>query len=452
MGTVPGVATAAGDAKRWYKGMLHCHSYWSDGRAFPEQSVQAYCRRGYHFYCLSDHNRLGKDGAYWRNVCEDEGPWPKNVHRPIFEKYRKDFPDADIREKDGKTQVRIKTFDEIKAKFDRPGRFLVLPGMEVTRITTHPHWADRTQVHMNYVNLNKGLASALAGPLIQSYGKSSSEIVGKTYGEIKALAAELGAPPHLVFLNHPQWRFWDVVPQYLIDNPDVRYFEVCNGGADIPLPRYVSAHDVSCDRFWDVVLAHRCRVGAPLLFGIGSDDAHFYPDSGTSEKCYPFADAYVQVRADALTPEALVAAMDRGDFYASCGVDLEDVQADAETGRLTVSVPAKPGVSYTIRFVGTKRDFKAGVEAEVLFKGDERAQVGERCLPIYSETIGVVFKSVSGKPGERVEASYALQADDLYVRAIVESSEAVTGYAKRSPQHPQHPQAWTQPLRRKFSP
>ena len=163
MGTVPGVATAAGDAKRWYKGMLHCHSYWSDGRAFPEQSVQAYCRRGYHFYCLSDHNRLGKDGAYWRNVCEDEGPWPKNVHRPIFERYRKDFPDADIREQDGKTQVRIKTFDEIKAKFDRPGRFLVLPGMEVTRITTHPHWADRTQVHMNYVNLNKGLASALAG-------------------------------------------------------------------------------------------------------------------------------------------------------------------------------------------------------------------------------------------------------------------------------------------------
>lgn len=117
-----------------------------------------------------------------------------------------------------------------------------------------------------------------------------------------------------------------------------------------------------------------------------------------------------------------------------------------------MSVPAKPGVSYTIRFVGTKRDFKAGVEAEVLFRGDERAQVGERRLPIYSETIGVVFKSVSGKPGERVEASYVLQDDDLYVRAVVESSEAVTGYAKRSPQHPQHPQAWTQPLRRKFSP
>ena len=27
---------------RWYRGMLHMHSHWSDGRALPEQAVAAY--------------------------------------------------------------------------------------------------------------------------------------------------------------------------------------------------------------------------------------------------------------------------------------------------------------------------------------------------------------------------------------------------------------------------
>ena len=449
MGAVPSVAKATGGIKRWYKGMLHCHCYWSDGRAFPEQGAKAYYDAGYHFYCMSDHNRLGKNPNYWRDVCEDEGNWPKNVFRPIFESYRKTFPDAEIREQGGKTQVRIKTFDEIKKKFDEPGRFLVLPGMEVTRITTHPRWADRTQVHINYVNLNKGLASALAGPLIQDYGKSSSEIVGRTCGEIKALADELGAPPHLVVLNHPQWRFWDVLPQYVLDHPEVRFFEICNGGSDIPLPANMSEKDFSCDRFWDIVLANRCRANGNLLYGIGTDDAHWYPNSGTPQDPFPFADAYIQVRAEALTAEALIAAMDRGDFYASCGVDLEDVIADSEKGMLAVSVPAKDGVAYAIRFVGTKRGFDAGVRGSVRFAGDAAQSIGPRDYPLYSDSIGITLKSVSGKPGERVEASYALQDDDLYVRAIVESSEPVTGYAKTSHQHPQHKLAWTQPIRRR---
>ena len=261
-----GCCAVRGGGKRWYKGMLHCHCYWSDGRAFPEQGAKAYYDHGYHFYCMSDHNRLGKDPAFWRDVCEDEGPWPKNVFRSIFESYRRTFPDAEFREKDGKTQVRIKTFDEVKAKFDQPGRFLVLPGMEITRRV-----GGERHVHMNYVNLDRGLATAEAGALIQDYGNAVSEVIGKSIGEVKGLAAELGDPAQ---------------------------------------------------------------------------------------------------------------------------------------------------------------------------------SLGVRDYPLYSEAIGVVFKSVSGKPGERVESTYALGADELYVRAVVESSEPVAGYAKTCHQHPQRRMAWTQPLRR----
>jgi len=440
LGAWPGAAAIG--TKRWYKGMLHCHCYWSDGRAFPEQGAAAYLKHGYHFYCMSDHNRLGKNPSYWRDVCENEGNWPKNVCRPIFESYRAAFPDAEIREQNGKTQVRIKTFDEIKAKFDAPGRFLVLPGMEITRTVGERH------VHMNYVNLDKGLASAEAGGLIQGCGGTVSEVIGRSYGEVKSLAAALGDPAHLFCVNHPHWRFWDVMPQDVLDHPEIRFFEICNCGSDIPLPKNMSEKQFSCDRFWDIVLANRCRAKGNLLYGIGSDDAHWYPDSGTPQNPFPFADAYIQVRAEELTPEALIAAMARGDFYASCGVDLEDVVADPSEGRLAVSVPAKPGVSYTIRFVGTKADFTDGVRGTVHFDGDASHGLGPRDYPLYSDSIGVTLKSVSGLPGERVEGSYTLADDDLYVRAIVESSEDVEGYAKTSHQHPRRKLAWTQPLRR----
>jgi len=42
-----GCATGRFGSGRWYKGMLHSHSYWSDGRAFPEQAVACYKALGY---------------------------------------------------------------------------------------------------------------------------------------------------------------------------------------------------------------------------------------------------------------------------------------------------------------------------------------------------------------------------------------------------------------------
>jgi len=308
-------------------------------------------------------------------------------------------------------------------------------------------WKDRSQLHLNYVNLMKPLPSAQTGYFIQDYGREISDILGKTLDEVRALAQVLGDPPHLVMVNHPHWRFWDVTPQDVLDHPEVRFFEVCNNGSDIPLPPDMSERDFSCDRFWDVVLAHRCRANGRLLYGVGTDDAHWYPDTGTTQASFAFDDAYVQVRADALTPEALMAAMDCGDFYASCGVDLEDVCADVQAGRLDVVVPAKPGVRHTVRFVGTKRDFKAGVLREIQYKCDPTGAIGARRIPVYSDTIGVTLKTVEGRAGERTAASYVLQPDDLYVRAVVESSEPATPCGLKCHQHPKRQMAWTQPLR-----
>ena len=46
--------------RKWYKGNLHTHSYWSDGDEFPEMITDWYKSAGYHFMALSDHNILAE--------------------------------------------------------------------------------------------------------------------------------------------------------------------------------------------------------------------------------------------------------------------------------------------------------------------------------------------------------------------------------------------------------
>ena len=57
------------------------------------------------------------------------------------------------------------------------------------------------------------------------------------------------------------------------------------------------------------------------------------------------------VRATELSAQALVTAMEAGDFYGSSGVLLESVVVNEE--RLSITVRAEPGVRYRIRFIGT---------------------------------------------------------------------------------------------------
>lgn len=76
--TMPTVAACAPlpGKKWWYKGNLHCHTYWSDGRAFPDQAIREYRDAGYDFCAVTDHNRMGENRDFWRKVEPTEGGWP----------------------------------------------------------------------------------------------------------------------------------------------------------------------------------------------------------------------------------------------------------------------------------------------------------------------------------------------------------------------------------------
>ncbi|MBR2940934.1 MAG: hypothetical protein IKC14_06455 [Kiritimatiellae bacterium] len=446
-----GATAAPRDKKRWYKGNLHCHTYWSDGRAFPDQAIREYRDAGYDFCAVTDHNRMGENRDFWRKVEPTEGGWPPLVCRRNFDVYRKEFPWADVRERNGATEVRLQTLTELIERYAKPGEFLVMRGVEITRNFSFSRGSYN--MHMNYVNLDKIPEDIEKARLIQEMPgcKDVCAMIRDTRKRVRDLAASLGNPPHVCFFNHPHWRYYDAVAQDLIDNPDVRFFEVCNTGADFPPVGLLPDDGLYNDRFWDAINATRAKAGQPLLYAVANDDCHIYPCTKTEKPC-TFGEAYNMVRADALTPAALFEAMEKGDSYASCGVDLEDVQFDGRT--LHVAVSAKKGVAYTIKFITTKRSADTEVVQTVALpqKGPVNKYESRpaRTVPIYSSAIGATVKNISGKKGDRVAAEYNLAEDDLYVRARVESDERAPYYVLggKGAMHPKVAMAWTQPYQK----
>jgi len=430
--------------RRWYRGMIHAHTCWSDGRALPEQAVAAYRNGGYDFFSITDHNRIGADSDRWIEVAPLARGWPpKTIEPSVFEAYKAAFPDAQWRVRGGKTEVRMRTMAEIAARFNEPGKFLFMPGCEITTKVLDANGVRR-DLHMNYVGLDEVIPRYAKASLIETVkGKTVAEVMREAKDQVDALAAAKGNPPHVFFANHPHWRYYDVWPEDILANPDVRFFEVCNNGSEFPPEGPMPRDGFDNDRVWDAVNAARCLRGEPLLYGIATEDSHWYPGSGTSHSPIVFGDAWIGVLSEALEPSALFAAMDRGDFYASGGVDFEDVCFDGRS--LSVSVPAKAGVAYAVKFIVTKRGANVSPVNAVSFpaKGDRPA----RNVPVYSKEIGAVAKCVSFGKGAGACASYTLASDDLYVRARVESDETAVYPNAIDRMHPPVKVAWTQPFR-----
>jgi hypothetical protein len=128
------------------------------------------------------------------------------------------------------------------------------------------------------------------------------------------------------------------------------------------------------------------------------------------------------VKARKLTPEHIVHAMEDGDFYATTGVQLRSIDRTAK--KLQVRVDPEDGVDYEIRFIGTRLDFVQGQGTDGKPNVDP-AKIGIELAPAVKGT----------------RATYRLQPEDLYVRALILSTKLkknglLTNEVER---------AWTQP-------
>jgi hypothetical protein len=403
-GQAPPVPTNNGP--KFWKGNLHTHSFWSDGDDFPEMVSDWYKQHGYHFLALTDHNVLA-EGERWIDVPD------KGTRQIALQKYLKRFGDAWVeqRQQQGKPQVRLKPLGEYRSLLEEPGRFLLVQGEEIT------HRFAKAPVHINGINL-RDLVRPVDGGSVTETIQVNHRLVAE---QRKRTGQRMFA-----FLNHPNFG-WGVRAEDMAPAEEVRYFEVYNGHPSVR--NYGDATHPGCERMWDIMLALRLgKHRLPVIYGLATDDAHGYHAYGLG-KVNP-GRGWLMVRAPYLSPEAVVRAIEAGDFYSSTGVTLHDVTRNGD--RLTVKIQAEPGVKYRTQFMATLR--------EIPLTSEPRTGPDGKPLPVtrvYSPDIGKVVAEYDGP-----EASYRLTGQELYVRAKITSDKP----------HPNPYQkgdvevAWTQPV------
>ena len=405
-------------AAEWYKGQLHCHSAWVDGNTLPELAVEWYKDHGYHFMALTDHNALQLNSNKWREVAA-KTEMEKTIAESLVAESKKKFgPDwVETKEDGGKTFVRLKTHAELAGKFNDEGKFLLIPG--------HEQNADVVSgfaLHANAINITESIPFPKDFPSIaaaaSAWRKASLEN-----------SAQSGLEGFWM-LNHPDYRYYDIPPEVLIEASEIEFYEAYNTTAG---PRKRQAKMPDAEKYWDIVNAFRLRNGNKPIYGVVTDDTHDYlnfRDYGLNP-----GHGWIVVRAETLDASTLFRAMKKGDFYGSTGVVLKEVHFDPATKTLTVDVDPAENVKYTIRFIGTKRGFDTKKEPFEI-PADEKLPARKGFT--YSDQIGATFQTVEG-----AAASYKMTPDDLYVRAVVTSDRLpkYKGWGK-----PKNETAWTQPV------
>jgi hypothetical protein len=328
-------ATSPAPAAHWYRGNTHTHTLNSDGDSPPDSVARWYRDHGYAFLFITDHEKI-------------TDPAPLN------------------------------------ARYGKPGSFLLIAGQEVTqRIDDSTHADKRRQAHINSLG-----ARSVVMPQ-GTNGVATGITMKEGYARnIAAIQAAGGIPQ----VNHPNYR-WSVRLGDVDALPDSTLFEIANAhtGVNNQGARDADGRVVPpTEALWDSLLT-RGRI----LFAVGDDDAHsFLPRDDDAFNLTRPGRAWVMVRADTLTADAILRALRRGEFYASTGVTLSELSMDARTVHLVMATEGNDDTRFTTDFVG-------------------RA--------------GRVLATTYGK-----DASYRVRGDEGYVRARVTDSNGK--------------KAWTQPV------
>jgi len=369
---------------RWYKGNLHTHTLWSDGNHFPEMVVDWYASRDYDFLALTEHNIVADHEKWMANdmVVRRGGRSALADYRTRF---GKDW--VEQREVDGKLQVRLKQLDEIRPLFEGDGEFLLIPAEEITAAF------EGKPIHINATNVKERIAPQT--------GSDVSDVIRKTLQAVEAHKQQHGRPV-LTHLNHPNFG-WGVTPGELAAVTEEHFFEVYNGHPSVN--HQGDDKRPSTERLWDIANTTRVRdLKAHVLYGLGTDDSHNYHNTSGSTP----GRGWVMVRTTELTAAALIAAIENGDFYASSGVVLDDIQCNGSS--LTIDIAAHGDGTYVTEFIGTRRG---------------------------SDAVGEVLATVYGE-----HATYRFRGDELFVRATVTSTELCVNPVFAG----QTQQAWVQPV------
>ncbi len=290
-----------------FKANLHCHSNISDGLLSPEELKKAYKAKGYSVLSITDHEVL--------------------IAHP---------------------------------ELDEDG-FLALPGYEMSIDQPGPGPFYKT-CHMNLFPKKKGHLTQVCFHEKYVFGEArnhldkikwSGEPMERTYSpacinEIIRMAGEQG---FLVSYNHPTWS-QECYNDY-INYEGFFAMEVYNTSCRICVPEN------------NIRVYREMAQAGKRLYCIATDDNHNY-DGLEHYKNDSFG-GFTMISAESLTHEAVTAALERGDCYASAGPLIHDLYI--EEGKVYVS--CSPAKAVYIYDAGRAGDCiiarKAGTITEAVF-------------------------------------------------------------------------------------
>lgn len=214
----------------------------------------------------------------------------------------------------------LTSVDALNALHGADDQFLVIKGEEVTE-----QFAKKP-IHVNGLDINERVPP-----------QGGTSVVDVMQRNVDAIRRANGIP----HINHPNY-VWAITREELQQVRNYRLLEIFNGhphvnnlgGGGVP----------GMEEGWDAILSN-----GTLVYGIAVDDAHVFKDPGNPNVAGP-GRGWVVVRAPRLDARALVEALERGDFYASTGVELTDYQVSARS--VTVHVKATSFSKYRIQFIG----------------------------------------------------------------------------------------------------
>ena len=385
------------ESDKWFKGNLHTHTFWSDGDAPPEITIDWYKNNGYDFLALSDHNILSISEKWIKVYDKDPGGWPPSMTKAKLNDVQNKFGSewVNTRINNDTLEMQLATLDKLKIKFESANEFILIQSEEISDVY------EKTPIHINATNIAEFIPP--------QGGNSIFDVLQRNINAVREQRESTGQAM-IAHINHPNYE-WALLSEHLINIQGDSFFEVYNGH---PLVNNWGNNErPSTDKMWDMVLTMRINRNYAPMYGLAVDDAHAYYKYKIG-KANP-GRGWVMVKAKKLNADSIISSLESGNFYSTTGVLIKKIDYNYQS--YLIHINEKPGITYTTQFIGSPFNFDS--------LDDNNKEIGK-----------ILFET------EMNPAKYNFTGEEMYVRAKIISDKIQDNpYSEGDLE-----MAWTQPV------
>lgn len=236
---------------------------------------------------------------------------------------------------------------------DEVCRYYASRGYQFLSITDHNRLTEPRRVDSHGLTLIRGVEISLTAgdervvPIhVNGFGVRSAVVPNTDVSLVEAMRSCVTAVVErggIAQFNHPNFGFaYDHTHMQQVDG--CYLMEVYNGHPYV----YNDGDDahIKVEEMWDHLL-----TAGRLVYGTAVDDAHHFRGDFAPDRANP-SRGWICARVNSVTPRSILSALRRGRFYASTGVELEDVIVRPNV--LRVKIKSTGGRSCITRFIGEK--------------------------------------------------------------------------------------------------